>query len=286
MQTEDEDFELQMKLAGQFRSMHSKDKFFVLPNAWDVPSARMFEEVGFASVATSSAGLSVSLGYQDGESIPKNEFMAAVKRISGVLSIPLSVDLVSGFGRNYEEIAASVTETIKAGAVGINIEDFDHRRGKLFGPEEQSEKIRAIRSVAENMAMPFVINARTDAVSSLETEGFESSLENAIYRSEKYIDAGADCVYPMGVADYDSISSFVKSVNFPVNLMVRKGLPEIKVLRELGVTRLSFGPAASYAAMGLLWRVGKDILERDSLEKLLEGAISFEMLNSLATKRK
>lgn len=286
MQRKDEELEFQAKLGDQFRSMHSLGNFFIIPNAWDVPSARIFEEAGFSSVATSSAGLLVSLGYRDGESIPKREFFKSVRRIARVLSIPLSVDIVSGFGRNIEEVAASAREVIKAGAVGINIEDLDHRRNRLFDPEEQSEKIMAIKSQAESLGIPFVINARTDAVSSSKKENTESSLEDSITRSEKYMEAGADCVYPMGVTDYDSISHFVKSVNFPVNLMIRKGLPDIKTLKQLGVTRLSFGPAASYAALGLLWRIGKDILENERLDMLLNGAIDFDMLNSLAVRRK
>lgn len=284
MQSKDQDYNSQAEFARQFRSLHSLGNFFIIPNAWDVPSARMFEEVGFSSVATSSAGLSISLGYQDGESIPRKEFMASVRRIAKVLSIPLSVDLVSGFGKNTEQVAASVAEVIEAGAVGINIEDFDHEKNELFNPEKQGEKISAIKNQAETMGIPIVINSRTDAVSSGK-EDMESNLECAITRSEIYIEAGADCVYPMGVKDYDSIAHFIKSVRFPINIMADKELPEIKILKQLGVTRLSFGPAASYAAMGLLWRIGKDILENDSLDTLFEGSIDFDMLNSLATKK-
>lgn len=282
----DEEFEQQVSFADQFRAFHTKRNFFVLPNAWDVPSARIFEEIGFPAVATSSAGVSVSLGYMDGESLPKKEFMASVRRISRALSVPLSVDVVSGFGRTAGEVAASIKEVIEAGAVGINIEDFDHARNRLFDLEEQSEKIRSIKGMAEKFGIPVVINARTDAVSNRKTEDLETSLEIAITRSERYKEVGADCVYPMGVSDYDSIKHFVKALKFPVNLMVREGLPDIKQLKELGVARLSFGPAASYAAMGLLWRIGKDILENGNLDKLLEGAISYDMLNSLAVKRK
>ncbi len=286
MQTKGEDLELHLKLAKKFRSFHAIGNFFVIPNAWDVPSARIFEEVGFQCVATSSAGMLVSLGYPDGESIPVNEFMNTVWKIARVLSVPLSVDLVSGFGNRDEEVVNSVRKVVEAGAVGINIEDMDHGRDQLVDVERQAEKIRAIKELSEEMGIPFVINARTDAVSHRGSMDLNKSLEIAIERSERYIQAGADCVYPMGVFDRDSISHFVKSVKFPVNLMIRKGLPEIKVLRKLGVTRLSFGPAASYSAMGLLWRIGKDILERDSLNRLFEGAIDFDMLNSLATKRK
>lgn len=286
MKAEDEAFEHQVALAGKFHSLHHYGNFFVLPNAWDVASARLFEEVGFLSVATSSAGLAVSQGYEDGESIPIRDFLRPIRRMTRILSIPLSVDMVAGFGRNIEEVVASTREVIEAGAVGINIEDFDHRRNILFEPEFQSEKIRAIRELSEELGIHLTINARTDAVSSGKKEELAQNLEEAEFRSVQYMNAGADCVYPMGVFDRDSISHFVKSVKYPVNLMIRNGLPGIKELKRLCVTRLSFGPSATYAAMGLLWRIGKDILERDSVEKLFDGAISYDMLNSLAKKRK
>ncbi len=286
MKDREDTIEFQRRLARQFRALHALGNFFVMPNAWDVPSARIFEEAGFNSVATSSAGLSVSMGYPDGEGMPLFELVAAVRRMSRTLSIPLSVDMVSGFGNSVEEVAASVRKVIEAGAVGINIEDFDHREKRLFDPVQQADKISAIVSLREEIGIPFVINARTDAVSSGQPKDPEERLERAVKRSEKYIEAGADCVYPMGVGDYDSIKHFADSVQFPVNLMIRKGLPEIKILKQLGVTRLSFGPAASNAALGLLWRIGKDIIERGSTGLLLEGAIDFETLNSLALRRK
>lgn len=279
------DIETQVKLARQFRSMHRKGNFFVIPNAWDVASARIFEEAGFTSVATSSAGMLVSLGYGDGEDIPFGEFIAAVRRISRVLTTPLSVDMVSGFGRTTEEVVKSVKDVIMTGAVGINIEDLSHAGRGIIETEEQVKRISAIREMSENIGVPFVINARTDEISHRGNKDLESSLEFAIKRAERYIDGGADCVYPMGLVDLDSIKRFVEAVKFPVNVMIREGIPRISTLRKIGVNRLSFGPYASYKAMGMLFKIGKEILEQDNFENLTEGAISYEMLNSLAVKK-
>ncbi len=286
MPEKDESLELQVKQARHFKSQHRLGNFFVIPNAWDVPSARIFEEAGFTSIATSSAGMLVSLGYHDGESIPKREFVSAVKRITMALNVPLSVDMVSGFGRSPSQVVKSVMGILEAGAVGVNIEDVDFARDGLVDPEIQSRKIAALLTLKEETGIPFVINARTDAFSRRSGVDLESSLEEAIIRSERYIEAGADCVYPMGLADIASISHFVNSVKFPINVMIRKGLPQISDLKKLGVTRLSFGPSASYAAMGLLLRIGKEILERGNFSDLIEGAINYEMLNSLASKKK
>lgn len=114
----------QVEKAEAFRRLHDRKEILVLPNAWDVPSARIFEDEGFPSVATSSAGMLVSLGYPDGEGIPLGEFVSAVGRIARVLSVPLSADVVGGFGDSPERVARSVRAVVEAGAVGVNIEDL------------------------------------------------------------------------------------------------------------------------------------------------------------------
>ncbi|TMI37566.1 isocitrate lyase/phosphoenolpyruvate mutase family protein [Candidatus Bathyarchaeota archaeon] len=251
--------------AEDFRALHHGRQILILPNAWDVPSARVFEDEGFPAVATSSAGLMVSLGCPDGQVISRDEYMSAIRKISRVLSVPLSADIVAGFGATPKEVLATVREVLKAGAIGINIEDFAHATKKLFPIETQVAKLKAIRKLGETTGISLVINARTDAF---------------------YRDAGADCVYPMGLFDAASIRVFVQALDFPVNVMVRKGLPSVDELERLGVARVSFGPSASYAAMGLLKRAAREVLEIGTYENLVEGAISFDELNSLALPRR
>jgi 2-methylisocitrate lyase-like PEP mutase family enzyme len=227
----------------------------------------------------------VSLGYPDGETIDKREYLAAVARISRVLTVPLSVDLVAGFGESAEQVAATVREVVRAGAVGINLEDFLHASKKLFAAEQQVEKIKTVKKLRESLGISIVINARTDALRY--AEGDESAkLSEAIRRATAYRDAGADCVYPMGLVDSVSIKTFVKALNFPTNVMIRKGLPPIKELERLGVARLSFGPTASYAAMGLLKRISREVLDKGTFDSLVEGAITYDELNNLATPKK
>ncbi len=270
--------------AEDFRALHRKDRILVLPNAWDAASARVFENAGFPAVATSSAGMMVSLGYPDGEVIDRNEFVKTVSRIAKLLTVPLSVDVVAGFGETPDEVVATVRDVIKAGAVGVNIEDFIHAEKKMFPVEVQIEKVKAVKRLGESMKVPIVINARTDA---LRYAGGDDTakLKEAIRRASAYRDAGADCVYPMGLIDPSLISTFVKAVRFPTNVMVRKGLPPVKDLERLGVARISFGPSASYAAMGLLKRISREVLENGTYDSLLDGSISYDELNSLAAPR-
>ncbi len=275
----------QKEKAEDFRALHHGKRILVLPNAWDVPSARVFEDAGFPAVATSSAGMLVSLGYPDGEVIDKQEFVSAVGRIARVLSVPLSADIVAGFGKTSKEVLATVKAILKAGAIGVNIEDFIHATRKLHPVERQIENVKAIRKVAETTGIPLVINARTDALRFADGDE-EARFKEATRRAIAYRDAGANCVYPMGLIDGASIARFVKALDFPINVMVRKGLPPISELQRLGVARVSFGPTPSYAAMGLLKRAAKEVLEKGTYENLVEGAITFDELNALAVPRK
>ena len=271
----------QRKKAEDFRALHQGNRILILPNGWDVPSAHVFEDAGFPAVATSSAGMLVSMGYPDGEVICRDEFVSAVERIVKVLSVPVSADIVAGFGKTTKEVLVTVKAILKTGAVGINIEDFAHATKKLYPIERQIENVKAIRKLGETAGIPLVINARTDALRFAEGDE-EARFKEAIRRAMAYRDAGADCVYPMALVDAASIASFVKTLDFPINVMVRKGLPPISELQRLGVARVSFGPSASYAAMGLLKRVAKEVLEQGTYENLVEGAITFDELNALA----
>jgi 2-methylisocitrate lyase-like PEP mutase family enzyme len=275
----------QSEKAEAFRRLHDRKDVLVLPNAWDVPSARIFEDEGFPAVATSSAGMLVSLGYPDGEEIPHQEFVSAIERISKVLSVPLSADVVGGFGDSPEGVAKSVGAVIEAGAAGINIEDFVHATKTMLPVEKQLARLGALVRLRDEGDIRFVINARTDALR-FGAGGDEEKMEEAIRRASAYRDAGADCVYPMGLTDAASISRFVKAVDFPTNVMVRKGLPSVPELKRLGVARVSFGPSASYAAMGLLRRASREVRRAGTYGSLIDGAITFDELNALAVPKK
>jgi len=227
----------------------------------------------------------VSLGYPDGEVINRQEFVSAVGRIARVLSVPLSADIVAGFGKTSKEVLATVKAILKAGAIGVNIEDFIHATKKLYPVERQIENVKALRKLSETTGVPLVINARTDALRFADGDE-EARIKEAIRRAMAYRDAGADCVYPMGLIDATSIARFVKALDFPINVMVRKGLPPVSELQRLGVARVSFGPTPSYAAMGLLKRAAREVLEKGTFENLVDGAITFDELNALAVPRK
>jgi 2-methylisocitrate lyase-like PEP mutase family enzyme len=274
----------QSEKAEEFRKLHRGSGLLILPNAWDVPSARTFEDAGFPAIATTSAGLMVSLGYRDGQEMPKRELLRTIARIAERVSVPLSADIVAGYGRGPRSVAATVRSVIEAGAVGINLEDQDPTDHRLYPIAGQVRKLRAVREVASAAAVPLVINARTDAFR-LAAGTPDDKLREAIRRATAYRDAGADCVYPMGLTEGPAIERFVRELACPVNVMVRRGLPSLAELERIGVKRVSFGPAASYATMGLLRRICDEVLRERSLTSLIEGAITHDELNQLATPR-
>jgi len=275
----------QREKAEEFRSLHHAQRILVLPNAWDVPSARIFEDAGFPAIATSSAALAVSRGYPDGEKIGKDELFWVVKKIAGALTVPLSADIETGFGTTTDQLSNTIDRVIEAGAVGVNIEDISNFDEKSLLPtEKQVERIHAVRKISESLGVPLVINARTDAYR-FGPGDEKAKLEEAIRREKAYEDAGADCLYPIGLTDKESITTFIKSVKKPVNIMARKGAPTVIELQEIGVKRLSLGPGPMYAAMGLLRRIARELKEKGTYEALLMDAITFDELNALARPR-
>ncbi len=274
----------QSEKAEEFRRLHHQPRPLLLPNAWDVASARAFENAGFPAVATSSAALLVSLGYPDGEKIPRREMVGAIARIAQRVAIPLSADVVAGFGRGPRGVVGTVRQVLRAGAVGVNLEDYDPVGERLFPVRGQARKIQAIRELGRSLEVPLVINARTDAL--WKSPGTpEELLRETIRRCIAYRDAGADCVYPMRLTEAESIQTVVEALQCPVNVMVRKGLPPVAELERLGVKRVSFGPSAAYATMGLLQRISQEVLTEGTFHSLVDGAIGFEELNQLALPR-
>ena len=275
----------QTERAEEFRSLHKSNHVLVLPNVWDVPSARIFEDAGFPAVATSSAALAVSLGYPDGETISKDELFTTVKKIVSHLAIPVSVDVESGFGASPDHLSDTIRRVIASGGVGINIEDVSSFENKtLFNVENQVERLRTVRDVSKSLGIPIVINARTDAYRFGGGDD-KAKLKEAIRRANAYAEVDADCLYPMGLAEKGAISEFVKAVKRPVNIMARKGAPTIPELEEIGVKRLSLGPGPMYATMGLLKKISRELKQKGTYHALLDGAITFDELNMLARPR-
>lgn len=191
----------QAELARQFLDLHHGKRILVLPNAWDVTSARIFEEAGFPAIATTSAGIANSLGCPDGQQLPRGEMLAVIRRIVEAVRVPVSADMMAGYGDTPEEVADTVREVLSAGAVGMNMEDgVDGALDTLFAVKQQVERVRAAVEAAEQAQVPLVLNARTDVF--LHSIGSaETRLAQAIERLNAYRDAGASCLFAPAVTD-------------------------------------------------------------------------------------
>jgi 2-methylisocitrate lyase-like PEP mutase family enzyme len=233
--------------AAVLRALHVPGHPLVAPNAWDVASARLIEEAGFPAVATSSAAIAAVLGWDDGEAAPVKDMLAAAGRIARSVSAPVTVDFERGYGLKPAELVERFAET---GAAGLNLEDSGPATGTMVDIAEQSDFLAAVRAAAESAGVDLVINARTDSF--LRRAGTpEEQLAASIDRGSRYLGAGADCVYPLGVAEPAMIRTLVKAIPGPVN--VARG-PQAKTtlaeLASLGVARVTFGPSLQRQVYG------------------------------------
>ena len=278
------DLDAQCKKAEAFRRMHDRSRLLVLPNAWDAMSARIFEAAGFPAIATTSAGVSYSIGYPDGELVPRDEMIAAVARIARCVNVPVTADMESGFARNPDDIAETVHLVIAAGAVGINLEDTVHGAGRtLYEISAAVDRIRAARDAASAAGVPIVINARTDVY--LLAIGEKSArFDHAVSRLNAYHAAGADCLYAMGYFDAPTIGRLVQAVNAPLNVMGLPGTPPVAELQRLGVARVSTASGPARVAMTATRKAADDLMRTGSFEVFGGDTISHQDANALMGK--
>ena len=245
------DTKTQQQYAETFRGLHKKGDPLVLFNAWDAATAKAIAKTSPA-VATSSAAVASALGYADGEGVPLAMVTGLVSRITASVSVPVSIDLEAGYGDTPDAAAKSVTGILKAGAIGINIEDglFGGKR-QLVSPEQHAAKIRAVQDAAQKLGIHLFINARTDPFL-LKFGSPDQCLNEAARRAKVYADAGADGIFVPGLTDLALIEKLVQLTPLPVNIMVTKGVPEISDLARVGVRRVSLGPWPMMAAMRVI----------------------------------
>ena len=263
-----------MSLASDFLALHHAATPLILPNAWDVISARLVEDAGFPAIATTSAGVAWSLGYADGEDITRDEMLAAVARIAKAVRVPVSADLEAAYGPSPDDAAATARGAIKAGAVGFNFEDSTADSNKpLLDIPLQVARIRAARAAADELGVHLVINARTD-VYLAEIGAPHTRFDETVRRLTAYRDAGGDCLFAPGVADPDIIARLVNALNAPLNVLATPASPPVAELAKLGVARISLGGGVYRAALGLTKRRLGELRQHGRFDAMLEGAIT------------
>jgi 2-methylisocitrate lyase-like PEP mutase family enzyme len=276
--------EAQRAKANAFRAMHDRSCLLILPNAWDAMSARFIEDAGARAIATTSAGLAFSLGYPDGEYAPRDEIVNAIARIARVIDVPLSADIESGFGADARDVGETVRAIIEAGAVGINLEDSTGDPAKpLYDLDTAVARVRAAREAGEAAGVPLVINARTDVLITMKGDR-EELVQEAFRRENAFRAAGADCLFPLGLNGNDEIARAVKSIDGPINLIFRPGIPSTAEVAKLGVARLSMGTSITLAALTVTRRIAQEVLTQGTYSVLGEG-VSYPEANKLMAAR-
>jgi 2-methylisocitrate lyase-like PEP mutase family enzyme len=233
------------------RSLHRPGEPLLLPNAWDVATARAVVAAGFPVVATTSGGVANALGYEDHQGAPAEEMLAAAARIARGVDVPVTVDAEAGYGMDPAELVAALRAS---GAAGCNLEDTDHAAGAIRDADEHAEWLGAVRQAASDDGYGLVINARVDVFLGplLAGAGPGTQVElvpEALRRANAYLEAGVDCVYPIVLWETDALGAFMSEVRGPVNVVRMPQAPPLAELGELGVARVSWGHFLFHGAM-------------------------------------
>lgn len=279
----------QKEKAEQFLKFHQDPEILVLLNSWDVGSSKLVEACGYKAIATTSMGVAASLGYADCQIISLSEMLHAITGIVNAVQVPVTVDIEAGYGNNVDEIIDAVKRIIVTGIVGINIEDSVNLQPALIDEMELCERIAAIRALSDSLGFHLVINARTDAFYT-SAASTQEKLAESIRRGNKYREAGADCIFVQPVWDKQIISTLVKEINAPINILANPGIgggglpPSVQELQDLGVARLSLGSSVMKATLALIKKVADELSQKgtygilmDAMTPLSETAEAYQM---------
>jgi 2-methylisocitrate lyase-like PEP mutase family enzyme len=246
-----------MDLRQRFRELHATP--FVIPNPWDVGSARILASLGFQALATTSSGFANSLGRPDG-AVTRDEALAHARAISAATPLPVSADLENGFGDAPELVAETIALASRTGLAGCSIEDYGPQAG-LYPKGLAADRVRAAVEASRKDPSPLVLTARA--------ENFlrgNRDLADTIARLQSYQEAGADVLYAPAITTVDQVRSIVAEVDRPLNVLILPGGPSVPALFAAGASRVSVGGALAAAAQDALVQAARELLERGTQE--------------------
>jgi len=267
----------QAEKAAAFAELHKRAGTFVIPNPWDVGTARLLAHLGFEALATSSAGYAFSIGKPD-NAVGREAMLAHAAAVAAATDLPVSIDLENGFGDAPEIVAETIRLAAASGAAGGSIEDATGRADEpLYEHALAGDRIRAAAEIVRTLPFPFMLTARAENY----LVG-NPDLKNTIARLQMYQEAGADVLYAPGLTNKDDIATLIRSVDRPVNVLL--GLKGVKLtladLAAIGAKRISVGSGLARCAFGAFLRAARDIRERGSFA-FAEDAVDYRTLNSI-----
>ena len=241
-------------LADRLRALHVAGEPLLLANVWDVASAREVLAAGGAAIGTSSAAIAAAVGAADDDTMPVAVAFDVVTRIAAAVPVPVTADVEAGYGL---DAAALVEALLAAGAVGCNLEDTDHRRGGLVDVGVAAARLHAMRAAADAAGVGIVLNARIDVMRHAGADR-DGAMADVVGRARRYVDAGADCVFPIGVGDPATVQRLVDDVGAPVNVGLAAGVT-VAQLADAGASRISLGPTLHRRAMADLGQRAREL---------------------------
>lgn len=265
---------VQAERARRLRALHDGPRLLILPNIWDPLGARLLADLGFPAVATASAAVAWSRGYADGQRLRWDAMLEAVERVVDAVDVPVTADIEAGYADAPDELAAHVRDLLGTGAVGINLEDSRFEGERMFSIAEQQERLRAVRAAADELGIPLVLNARTDVFIAAGDASAESRLAEGIDRGRAYLEAGADCIYPILLEDLDALRRLRDALDAPINVYASASAPSIRALEAAGIRRLSLGPGLLKASLKAMKDVAETLLHGGSYESFTRDALS------------
>jgi 2-methylisocitrate lyase-like PEP mutase family enzyme len=275
----------QQEKAKRFYNLHHSGRLLILPNIWDCLGANLLESLHYPAIATASASIAFTNGYDDGQKISFDPVLAILKKIVSSVNIPVSADIESGFAENDLQLEENIKLLLATGVVGINIEDTDKETDSILPIETQCEKIKLIKKVSEELGVALFINARADVY--LRGKDFdtpESKFEEALKRGRAYKAAGADSFYPIAMTRQEDIKRMVAQLQIPVNVLTIPGIPELNVLNEIGVARVSLGPSFLKIAIKAMKNLALRLQHFEGLSDITENEITSAYVKDLVNK--
>ena len=237
-----------MSVLERFRSLHASGTLFVMPNAWDVGSAKILVDLGFSAIATTSSGSAAAMGRADGD-LDRDAVLRHVAEVAAAVPAPVSADLENCFGDEPEAVAGTVALAVASGGVGASVEDWS---GSAI--YDRGLAVDRVRAAVEAAAGRLIVTARAENL----IRGVHD-LDDTLDRLRAFAGVGADVVFAPGLRSEDEIRAAVDSVEVPVSVLVGEGVPPVGTLAELGVRRLSVGGGFAFAAYGAVVKAAREI---------------------------
>jgi 2-methylisocitrate lyase-like PEP mutase family enzyme len=266
----------QAQKAELFRALHHEPELLILPNIWNPMGARLLEGLGYPAVATASAAVAYSLGLPDGEVLSFDTMLEVVGAIAAAVEVPVTADLEAGYADTPEGVAENIRQALRAGIVGVNLEDTDHDTDSLYPITEQQKRLQAVCAMVEEEGVSLVVNARTDVFLHGGPEPDSDKVTETIRRAAAYLEAGADCIYPITLSDLDALKRIHRETGAPLNVYATASVPPIAELEAAGISRLSLGPGLLKASLTVMKGVAEELLARGSYEAFTRDVISNE----------